>query len=134
MHVSAIVGPMGDERNGVQYKWAAYCKDAHIKSQIPTYNDNRFNALFETSAAVVTHHTDLVDFVTKISRSKQEPEGGFSTPRPAGCQRDGDRGRTGHHLHHDHGAIMGDGDRRIHSLRQSAQLHPTTTHEGSVLA
>ena len=66
MHVSAIVGPMGDERNGVQDKWTAYCKDHHIKSQIPTYKDNRFNALFDTSAAVVTHHADLVDFVTKI--------------------------------------------------------------------
>ena len=72
MHVSAIVGPMGDERNGMQDKWAAYCKDAHIKSQIPTYKDNRFNALFETSAAVVTHHTDLVDFVTKIKVARNK--------------------------------------------------------------
>ena len=55
--VSAIVGPTGDVRNGLQDKWAAYCKDTHIKNQIPTYKDNRFNALFETSAAVVTNHT-----------------------------------------------------------------------------
>ena len=66
---SDIVGPMGDQKNGVQDKWSAYCSAKGIKSNIPTYKDNRFNALFETAAAIVHHHKELVDFLQYVAKS-----------------------------------------------------------------
>ena len=61
-----ILGPMGDEKNGVQDQWESYCMEHKIKSIIPNYKDNRFNALFESAATIIHHRLHIIDFITQL--------------------------------------------------------------------
>ena len=65
---SDVFGPVG-EYIGVRDQWEAHCKAEGIKSIIGNYKDNRFNALFETSAEVFIH---TEQFLTVIN-SEQKP-------------------------------------------------------------
>ena len=64
--VSEIVGPVGDEKNGIQDKWAAFCVSKNIKSQIQAYKDNRFNAMFMNSMQTIHHQKHLVELIRTI--------------------------------------------------------------------
>jgi len=62
-HTSELMGPMGDEKNGIQNKWQAFCRAHNIRSIITSYKDNRFNSVFEGAAQVMHHIHDLLNFL-----------------------------------------------------------------------
>ena len=59
MGASDVFAPVGDHL-GIRNIWESYCKDQAITSTIKNYKDNRFNGLFEVSAAVTEHYADFV--------------------------------------------------------------------------
>jgi len=62
-----VFGPAG-EHLGVRDRWDAYCSNNGIKSLIGNYRDNRFNALFETSAHIFLHRKDFVDVLKTVEK------------------------------------------------------------------
>ena len=56
---SDIFGPAGDH-NGLLDRWEAHYSANAIKSLIGNYRDNRFNAIFQTSAAVSVHKNQFL--------------------------------------------------------------------------
>jgi len=55
---SDIFGPVGDYL-GMRDVWLQHCSQLGIKSKIGPYKDNRFNAMFETSAQLLHHLKDF---------------------------------------------------------------------------
>ena len=53
-------GPAGDH-HGLRDRWEAYCSNKGVKSVIGNYRDNRFNALFQTAAEILVHHSDILE-------------------------------------------------------------------------
>ena len=60
-----VFGPVGDH-HGVRDRWEAHCSTAGIKSHMSNYRDNRFNALFRSSAEVLHHHQDLLTVLNTV--------------------------------------------------------------------
>ena len=60
---SDIFGPAGDH-HGLRDRWEAYCVNRGIKSTIGNYRDNRFNALFQTSAEIILHREDFLEVLS----------------------------------------------------------------------
>ena len=60
---SEIFGPAGDH-HGLRDRWEAYCVNRGIKSTIGNYRDNRFSALFQTSAEIILHHEDFLEVLS----------------------------------------------------------------------
>ena len=63
---SDIFGPAGDH-NGLRDRWEAHCSANAIKSLISNYRDNRFNAIFQTSAAVSVHKNQFLSVLGTVS-------------------------------------------------------------------
>ena len=55
-----LLGPNGDEKNGLRGKWVADCMRRNVKSMIGDHRDNRFNNLFQRSAEVIYHIHDMI--------------------------------------------------------------------------
>ncbi|XP_045173195.2 uncharacterized protein LOC123534827 [Mercenaria mercenaria] len=64
---SDTFGPAGDHL-GVRDRWDAFCCENGIKSHIGNYRDNRFNALFQTSAEVFLHRKDFIQVLATVSK------------------------------------------------------------------
>ncbi|XP_055956609.1 uncharacterized protein LOC130012518 [Patella vulgata] len=64
--ISDLLGPVPDEKNDLRERWLAYCRIHNIKSLIGSYKDNRFNCLFETSAQVLFHRKDILNFFSDL--------------------------------------------------------------------
>jgi hypothetical protein len=64
---SDTFGPAGDHL-GVRDRWEAYCSEHGIKSLIGNYRDNRFNALFQTSAEVFMHREEFIKVLGTVSK------------------------------------------------------------------
>ena len=62
---SEVFGPSGNH-HGVRDSWEAHCAENGIKSVIGNYRDNRFNALFQTSAEVFLHREDFINVLQKV--------------------------------------------------------------------
>lgn len=62
---SETFGPAGDHL-GVRDRWEAYCAQKGIKSMIGNYKDNRFNAIFQTSAEVYLHAKDFIEVLETV--------------------------------------------------------------------
>ena len=69
--VSDIFGPAGDHY-GLRDKWEAYCAHNGIKTIIGNYRDNRFNALFQTSAEILLHSKDMLTVISTIQHPNQK--------------------------------------------------------------
>ncbi|KAH3725616.1 hypothetical protein DPMN_051463 [Dreissena polymorpha] len=63
---SDIFGPAGDHL-GVRDKWEAHCSRNGTRSFIGNYKDNRFNALFQTSAEILFHRKDFIKVINHVS-------------------------------------------------------------------
>ena len=48
--------------------WESYCASKGIKSVIGNYKDNRFNGLFETSAAIIYHRNDFIHILQTVDK------------------------------------------------------------------
>ena len=60
----ACLGPRGDERFGCREPWQAYCTEiSKRKSEITSFKANRFNNLFQASAALHYHRDDIASFL-----------------------------------------------------------------------
>ena len=57
-----VLGPRGDEKNGCQADWQAYCASAEKRSQLTSFKANRFNNLFAAAAQLVHHKDDILNF------------------------------------------------------------------------
>ena len=64
--VSEVMGPVGDEKNGVADKWRAHCAARGIKSLITPYKDNRFNAVFTSPSHVLYHKAHICEALSAI--------------------------------------------------------------------
>ena len=64
---SDIFGPAGDHHR-LHDCWEAYCLNRGIKSTIRNYRDNRFNAIFQTSAEIILHHEDLLEALSIVKQ------------------------------------------------------------------
>jgi hypothetical protein len=62
---SEVFGPAGDH-HGVRDLWEAHCADNGVKSLIGNYKDNRFNALFKTSAEIHLHRKDFINILESV--------------------------------------------------------------------
>jgi len=62
---SELLGPNVDEKNGLRDKWLSFCREKGIRSVIGDYKDNRFNALFATSAQLVHQYSEILEFFDK---------------------------------------------------------------------
>ncbi|KAL3881058.1 hypothetical protein ACJMK2_033254 [Sinanodonta woodiana] len=58
-----VLGPRGDEKNGVRAEWIAFCSHRSIKSIVTSYRNNRLNNYFEGEAALIHHKSDIVSFL-----------------------------------------------------------------------
>lgn len=56
------------DHHGVDDRWEAYCSANVIKSYVGNYRDNRFNAIFHTSAEIFF---DRQDFLTVLDSVKK---------------------------------------------------------------
>ncbi|XP_045198613.2 uncharacterized protein LOC123552927 [Mercenaria mercenaria] len=63
---SDVFGPSGDH-HGVRDIWEAHCAKNGLKSVIGNYKDNRFNALFQTSAEIYLHREDFITVLETIN-------------------------------------------------------------------
>ena len=63
---SDTFGPAGDH-HGVRDRWEAYCSANGVKSLIGNYRDNRFNAIFQTSAEVFIHRPEFLCVLETVS-------------------------------------------------------------------
>ena len=63
---SDTFGPAGDHY-GVRDRWEAYCSANGVKSLIGNYRDNRFNAIFQTSAEVFIHMKEFLSVLETVS-------------------------------------------------------------------
>lgn len=61
-----LLGPVGDQKNGVRDKWLAHLRSEDKKCLLQTYKDNRFNAAFECSALVLHHRDDIISLIQKL--------------------------------------------------------------------
>lgn len=68
--VSEMLGPRGDEKNGVRQKWLVYLSIKNKPSKIINYRGNRFNNLFTGAVTIVHHHDDIIDFLTNFIDSR----------------------------------------------------------------
>ena len=59
----ALLGPRGDERFGCRESWLAYCMLIGCHSTITSFKANRFNNLFQASAALHFHQQDIGTFL-----------------------------------------------------------------------
>ena len=66
---SDLLGPVADERNGIQDKWRSFCYLHHKKSRLISFKDNRFNALFQQSALLIQHMSDIATFLSQLNSS-----------------------------------------------------------------
>ncbi|XP_045170683.2 uncharacterized protein LOC123533110 [Mercenaria mercenaria] len=64
---SDVFGPAADH-HGIRDRWEAYCSTNGIKSRIGNYRDNRFNALFQTSAEVFLHRQDFLTVLETVEK------------------------------------------------------------------
>lgn len=60
---SDVLGPRGDEKNGVREQWLAYMRIHGKRSQIISYRSNRFDNIFIGALSFVIHHDDIIDFL-----------------------------------------------------------------------
>ncbi|XP_050399976.1 uncharacterized protein LOC126817166 [Patella vulgata] len=76
--ISDLLGPVSDEKNGLRerWHWLAYCRIHNIKSLIGSYKDNRFNCLFETSAQVLFHRKDILNFFSDLQTTNLKVKSG----------------------------------------------------------
>ena len=65
-----VFGPRGDEKNGCRDGWLAYCALNDKTSIISSFKSNRFNNLFEASAALHYHRADIVTFLEEYMPEK----------------------------------------------------------------
>ena len=49
-------------------RWEAYCLHRCIKSTIGNYRDNRFNAIFQTSAEIILHREDFLEVLSSVKQ------------------------------------------------------------------
>ncbi|CAC5415481.1 unnamed protein product [Mytilus coruscus] len=61
---SEILGPRGDEKNGVRQQWLAFMHDKKKSSKIINYGGNRFNNLFTSAVSIVYHQHDVIDVLS----------------------------------------------------------------------
>ena len=64
---SDVFGPAGDH-HGLHDRWEAYCLHRCIKSTIGNYRDNRFNAIFQTSAEIILHREDFLEVLSSVKQ------------------------------------------------------------------
>ena len=64
---SEIFGTAGDHI-GLYDRWEAYLSKQGIKSTIGNYRDNRFNALFQTSAEIMLHRQDFLEVLSTVKQ------------------------------------------------------------------
>ena len=58
----SCLGPRGDERYGCRESWLAFCLMIQRHSKITSFKANRFNNLFEASAALHFHQSEITTF------------------------------------------------------------------------
>ena len=51
------LGPRGNDKNGCQDSWQAYCLMADRPSAVTSFRENRFNNLFQAAASL--HYPDM---------------------------------------------------------------------------
>ncbi|XP_033123577.1 uncharacterized protein LOC117122178 [Anneissia japonica] len=61
-----ILGPRGDEKNGVRQEWVGYCFKRGIKSVVSSFRMNRFNNFFEGAGTIYFHRDDIIDFLSNF--------------------------------------------------------------------
>ena len=67
VHVASdLLGPSGDERNGIQHKWNAQCLNKNVKSMVQKYEDNRFNSVFDGSVRILYHRKDIIELCRRV--------------------------------------------------------------------
>ena len=58
-----LLGPRGDLKCGCRDEWLAFCELNNIKSLIPSYRGNRFNAHFQGAAMVLYHKENIIELL-----------------------------------------------------------------------
>jgi hypothetical protein len=64
--MSEVFGPVGDH-HGVRDRWEAHCSRHGIKNFVSAYKDNRFNALFRSSAELIHHRDDFISVLQTVT-------------------------------------------------------------------
>ena len=63
----SCLGPRGDDKNGCQDSWQAFCMMSDRKSCISSFRSNGFNNIFQASAALHYHREDISNCLQCLS-------------------------------------------------------------------
>ena len=61
-HVTEVLGPRGDEKNGCRQEWLNFCNVLQERSKFSSFRSNQFNNVLDNAFAVLYHHGHITNF------------------------------------------------------------------------